>query len=97
MIRHLVLEHMMDILSYKIYIGHVLYLLAILPFDKLLVYSILTMTVSCTSLWIYRIYCLKKFPECSLTIKIDKSLCKEMLIFSSWSAFGQLIIAINNS
>lgn len=74
----------------------VLYLLAILPFDKLLVYSILTMTVSCTSLWIYRIYCLKKFPECSLTIKIDKSLCKEMLRFSSWSAFGQLIIAINS-
>lgn len=74
----------------------VLYLLVVIPFDKLIVYALLNMFVSFTSLWIYRIYCIKHFKECSFTLQVDKPLCKEMLKFSGWGAFGQFIYTINS-
>ena len=73
----------------------ILYLLVVIPFDKLVAYAFLQMAVSFTSVWIYRAYCLKKFEECSLSLKIDKPLAKEMLKFSGWGVFGHLITVIN--
>lgn len=73
----------------------VVYFLVILPGDKLIIYALLNMFVSLTSVWIYRFYCVKHFEECTFSMKIDKPLCKEMLKFSGWGAFGQLIYTIN--
>lgn len=73
----------------------VLFLLIHIPFDKLIVYSALHFTVTLTSRIIYQVYCRRNFPEAGFSLKIDKSLCKEMLQFSGWSAFGQLIFALN--
>lgn len=73
----------------------VLFLLVYLPWDKLLVYSALLLLVNATSIAIYRIYCLRKFEECTNSFIVDKPLCKEMLKFSGYDAFGHVIMAVN--
>lgn len=73
----------------------VLFLLVYIPYDKLVVYSILCACVSVTSIVIYRTYCLRKFDECAMSFKIDKSICKEMLVFSGWNAFGNFVVVLN--
>lgn len=73
----------------------VLFLLVYIPFDKLVIYSILCAVVSMTSILIYRIYCIRKFEECQLSFHVDKKLCKEMLAFSGWNAFGNFVVVLN--
>lgn len=73
----------------------VLYLLIFIPYDKLIVYAFLTLLVNVTSIVIYRIYCIHHFPECSPSLKVDKSLCKEMLQFSGWTVLGNVTVAVN--
>lgn len=73
----------------------ILFLLIYIPYDKLIVYSTLCAIVSVTSIIIYRTYCIKHFEECHLSFKLDKKLCKEMMIFSGWSAFGNFVVVLN--
>lgn len=73
----------------------VLFLLVYIPYDKLIVYSVLCACVSITSIIIYRTYCIRKFEECKMSLKIDKGICKEMLVFSGWNAFGNFIVVLN--
>lgn len=73
----------------------VLYLLVYLPGDKLIIYALLNLSVSLIGAGIYLVYCLRKFPECSFSIRLNKSMAKDMLKFSGWGAFGHLIITIN--
>ena len=58
--------------------------------DKLILYSALFMTVSLSSTLIYNLYCRKHFEECSPSIRLyfDKSLCKEIGVFSGWNIIG---------
>lgn len=74
----------------------IIYLLILIPGDKLIIYSILQLTVTLSGLLIYRIYSLKHFPECRISLKVDKTLMKEMLKFSGWGVFGHIITVINN-
>lgn len=74
----------------------VLFLLVYIPYDKLIVYSALCACVSITNIIIYRTYCLKKFEECKMSFKIDKRICKEMVVFSGWNAFGNFVVVLNN-
>ena len=73
----------------------VLFLLVYLPYDKLIVYCALQLVVTLMGRAIYNWYCNVKFEECTFSFKIDKALCKQMLQFSGWTAFGQLIFTIN--
>lgn len=73
----------------------VLFLLVYIPYDKLIVYSLLCAIVSVTSIIIYRTYCIRHFEECHLSFKIDKKLCKEMMAFSGWNAFGNFVVVLN--
>ncbi len=73
----------------------VLYCIVVSPFDKLVIYSLLNMVVCFTSVWIYRVYCVHKFPECCFSLRIDKKLYKEMLMFSGWGTLGHVITIIN--
>lgn len=73
----------------------VLFLLVYIPYDKLIIYAILQMCVSFTSLMIYRVYCIKKYEECTLSFKYDKKIAKQMLTFSGWGMFGNIITMIN--
>lgn len=65
-------------------------LLYILPFDKLIVFSLLLLVVSIFIRFCYTIYCKKHFKECVYHFKFDKYLFKEMFSFAGWSFLGNL-------
>lgn len=59
------------------------------PFDRLVYYGLLLFIVQFVIRMVYQIYCRKHFEECSSrTIKVDKSILKEMLGFSIWQFVG---------
>jgi len=68
----------------------ILYLLLLIPGDKLIVYAILHIAISLTTWIIYRLYCRRHFYESKSDAKFDKSLFKEMFSFAGWSAIGSL-------
>lgn len=68
----------------------IVYLLLIIPFDKLIVYSILMVLVSIVIRLCYTIYCKKHFKECNYHLIYDKKLSVEMFSFAGWSVFGNL-------
>lgn len=68
----------------------VVFLLWILPFDKLIVYVILILIVSVLIRFCYTIYCKRHFEECIYHFKFNKSLFKEMFSFAGWSIIGNL-------
>lgn len=74
----------------------VLFLLVILPFDKLIVYAALMFAVVTTGAVIYVWFSRKRFPETRhISLKADRPLLKEMLKFSGWDAFGNITSIVN--
>lgn len=73
----------------------ILYLLVYLPFDKLIVYAALTLSVNLLNMLIYRLYCVRQFPECRVSWVVDKPLCKEIFQFSGWTVLGHLTVVVN--
>ena len=68
----------------------IVYLLVVLPFDKLKVYAILVLMVGLLIRYIYTHYCHKHFEESHYIHHIDKPLLKEMSSFAGWSFWGNL-------
>ena len=68
----------------------VCYLLMVSPFDKLIYYAILLFIVQMTVFIAYRVYCKRKFKECSLGYKIDKEFFRPIMSFSFWNLLGSL-------
>lgn len=68
----------------------IVFMLQLVPFDKLIVYSVLYLCVSIIlPLW-YMIYGRKKFEECRFSLTRDKEIFKEMMEYSSWVVVGNL-------
>ena len=68
----------------------IVYLLVVLPFDKLKVYAVLVLMVGLLIRYIYTRYCHKHFEESHYIHHIDKPLLKEMSSFAGWSFWGNL-------
>lgn len=68
----------------------ILYLLVVLPGDKLIVYAILHVVISLIDRVCYTIYCHRHFKECKAKPAIDKKLLKEMSSYAGWTALGSL-------
>lgn len=68
----------------------IVYLLVVLPFDKLKVYAILVLMVGLLIRYIYTRYCHKHFEESHYIHRIDIPLLKEMSSFAGWSFWGNL-------
>ena len=66
----------------------IVYLLYITPFDRLITYSILLLSVTLLVSWIYWHFCRKHYSECHYRYFIDKKLTREMANFSGWSFIG---------
>lgn len=75
----------------------IVYLLVIIPGDKLIIYGILLLIINIGDIFFYRIYCIKHFEECRHTLYINKSLFKEMLQFSGWSTIGHFSAVLNGN
>lgn len=74
----------------------VLFLLILLPYNKLIVYAALMFSVSLCSSTIYRFYCIKRFEECrNISLRVDREIFKEMVVFSGWDSVGNIFSIAN--
>ena len=74
----------------------IVYLLQMLDYDKLILYSILTFLVNALIMLIYRGYCKRKYVECIFHLCKDKPLYMAMLSFSGWNIFGSMGATFTN-
>lgn len=74
----------------------IVYLLSISDVDKLILYSSLMLAISLFMRGIYRIYCIKYFPESHFCWIWDKKLILPMLSFSGWGLYGVASDAIKS-
>lgn len=72
------------------------FLLMIIPGDKLILYSIIYFFVIVLVNAAYMIYCHSNFQVCCYTFKRDKVLFKELVSFSGWTLVGQVSVVIKN-
>lgn len=75
----------------------VLYLLVIIPGDKLIVYAVLLLIGTILNRLFSHLYCIRHFEECKYSLKVDKRLTKEMLSFSGWGVLGHICSVLNGS
>lgn len=66
----------------------IVYLLLIIPLDRLITYGFLYLVLSLSITMIYRIYCIRKFEECHIHWYNEKHLYKQLLSYSGWNLFG---------
>lgn len=64
--------------------------LYIIAYDKLIVYSILTMMVAFLIRMCYVIYCRRHFEACKYAFIYDKQMINEMFSFAGWSILGNM-------
>lgn len=72
----------------------IVYILVIGQFDKLVLYSILMFIASLIIASIYRIYCTRRFEECRMSFKIERSKTKAMIVYSGWDLYGNLSVMV---
>ena len=68
----------------------IVYLLFVFPFDKLIIYAILTLIVQLFIRFCYSIYCHRHFQETKYEHVWDKNMFKEMTGFAVWSLWGNM-------
>ncbi len=68
----------------------VVYLLCIGDFDRLKLYSVLTMVVTIVVMMIYRFYCTNKYKEAKFRFIKDWNMFKQLIGFAGWNMFGEL-------
>ncbi len=66
----------------------IVYLLYISPFDSLKTFSFLLFLLTLFTTTIYKIYCLRHFPESKFKWVYKKALFKTLISYSGWSLFG---------
>ena len=76
-----------EILNVFLKLG-IVYVLSIIPFDKLESYSILIFIVSVVVLSVYVLCCKSKFSVCKLSKQFHKDIMLPMLFFSGWDLYG---------
>lgn len=63
-------------------------ILQFIPWDRLIIYSLMMMMIAISIRFLYGIYCKKHFSECSFHFSFDKKLFKDMLGFTGWNFIG---------
>ena len=74
----------------------IVFLLQILPGDKLILYGLLGFIITITNITIYIVYCRKNFSEIRFKRGLDKGLFKTMLGFSGWNLIGSFSGVMEN-
>ena len=73
----------------------IVYMLFVSPFDKLISYAVLTVSVALVIRLTYGIYCKNKFEECRGRIIYDRGIFKEMLGFATWNFISNGVYVFN--
>ena len=79
--------------TYKLLI---LYILRVIPYDRLIVYSSFYFLAGIINRTIYVTYCKRRFEEVKAGLHFDKTQFKEIFTFSSWVIGGNLAWVANN-
>lgn len=66
----------------------IVYLLVVIPYNKLIVYGLLTLAVGVIMRILYNVYCIRNFVECKYKWNWNMPLMKKMFFFSGWMLFG---------
>ncbi len=66
----------------------IVFLLMASPFDKLIVYAVLFVSVSIFIRFVYGWYCKRNFVECRFLFAFDKNMLKKMTGFAGWNLLG---------
>lgn len=74
----------------------IVFLLTLFSFDKLKLYAILVFIVTLTVTFLYRIYCKRKYEECSFSFCWDKELMISLLSYSGWNTISLLANVAKN-
>ena len=64
------------------------FLLIVYPYDRLIFWGFIMFFFQFMMAIIYRLYCIRQFPECKLRLKWDSSIFSSMLKFTGWNMFG---------
>jgi O-antigen/teichoic acid export membrane protein len=72
------------------------FLIKIIPIDKLVLYGVLLSFVDLINTIIYVVFCRIRYSECRLRINWDKALFFSILSFSGWSLFGNIANVLKN-
>lgn len=70
----------------------IVFLLMIVPFDKLITYAFLFLGIQLNDRLIYGIYCIRHFEETRIKPKIDKNQFNEILCYAGWTMNGNLAV-----
>lgn len=70
----------------------IVFLLTLLPFDKLSLYALLTFAVSTGTALFYRFYCRKNFDECRFRLGFRAGTLLPLLSYSAWDLLGNLSV-----
>ncbi len=73
----------------------IVYLLVIIPYDKLIIYALLMFIIRVLISIIYIVICRKSFPESKFIFKWDKDIFKSIFSYSSWTLLGTLAFIFN--
>lgn len=68
----------------------IVYCLQIIDFDQLKTYALLVAVVHICINIVYMVFCIKIAPESKICRKIDKTILKSVISYSSWTLFGAL-------
>lgn len=74
----------------------IVFLLLLIPFDKLITYAILILIIQIVIRVIYQFYCRKKFKECKYHYVRDKHLIYDMFSFAGWSFLGNMGFSVRD-
>lgn len=72
------------------------FLIKIISIDKLILYGVLLVFISCIDMIIYAVYCRIKYSECRISTAWEKDLFISILSFSGWSLFGNIATVLKN-
>lgn len=72
------------------------YLLLVVSSDRLILYAALLLATSILMAAIYRIYCLRHFPESRFTRTFDRSTLTAMLKFAGYDLYGNMCVVVKS-
>lgn len=70
----------------------IVYLLVIIPYDKLIIYAILYFCIQAFDRIVYGVYCSRHFEETHTRLRYDGKLFREIFSFAGWTMNGNLAV-----
>lgn len=70
----------------------IVYLLVIIPYDKLIIYAILYFCIQAFDRIVYGVYCSRHFAETHTRLRYDGKLFREIFTFAGWTMNGNLAV-----